>query len=139
MKRFVAINLVFLILLSSVGFTLGSHFCGGKRVETKLVLITSQIGCGMETGTSSCKSVSLSQTSIQKTPCCNDVFQTFKSDNYAKQKEFKVELFKQLFTIIYKITNTLLINNNFNIFCGEQAHSPPLVKSIRLLIQCFRL
>lgn len=47
MKKLISIALTLILLISNVGFTMATHFCGGEAVKSELMLGQKQLGCDM--------------------------------------------------------------------------------------------
>lgn len=131
MKQVISFILSFVILFTSMGFTLSSHYCGGKKVKTVLNLGKSDISCGMKNMTKEC-----GNHKQFKKKCCQNEFQEIQiEDDYIPQiADYNLDTkFAALFLFITSnIFNVETEENTFN------NHSPPLlVRNIPILIQSF--
>lgn len=133
MKKIFSIILSLVILFTSMGFTVSSHICGGKRVETVLNIGITDVSCGME-NTSQKKCADEKQ---MKSNCCQDEFQKIQiNDNYTKITSF--EHFSPSFTIAFvAILVDLLPNVKTPHLFFKNYLPPPLVKDIKVLVQSF--
>ena len=133
MKKIFLVILSFVILFASMGFTVSSHICGGKRVKTVLNIGHSDVSCGME-NTSNKKCADEKQ---MKSNCCQDEFQKIQlNDNYTPTVSFKH--FSPDFTVVFvAILFDLLPNANVQPFFFKNYLPPPLVKDIKVLVQSF--
>ena len=69
--------------MSHLGFAVGTHFCGGLAVESKLLLGHSHLDCGMSDMDTSCERKSQTKTYLDKIPCCdNEYFSIDVEDNF---------------------------------------------------------
>ena len=75
MRKAIAISLSFILLLSNVGITLASHYCGGHVVESQLMIGANDLDCGMPDMGATCESDGSANT-IQPIPCCENHYTT---------------------------------------------------------------
>ena len=54
MSKIFSVILSFVILITSMGFTVSSHICGGKKVKTVLSVGAADVSCGMEKNENNC-------------------------------------------------------------------------------------
>ena len=84
MKKFLSIFLSILLLASSTGVTLATHYCGGMAVESQLMLGLAGLDCGMndmdkDTG---CKNQSEDSISHLKAEnCCENHYVSIDSED----------------------------------------------------------
>jgi len=69
-KKIIAISLALLMLVSNIGFSMNTHFCGGKAVETSFSIGLHNPSCGMEEMNGECETAPSPQGHIKATPCC---------------------------------------------------------------------
>jgi hypothetical protein len=69
MRKAIAISLSFILLLSNVGLTLASHYCGGKVVESQFMIGAKNLDCGMPDMDTTCANDDAANT-VQSIPCC---------------------------------------------------------------------
>lgn len=133
MKKIFSVILSLVILFISMGFTVSSHICGGKRVETVLNIGITDVSCGME-NTSKNKCADEKQMNSN---CCQDEFQAIQlNDSYTKITSF--EQFSPSFTIAFvAILVYLLPNVKTPHLFFKNYLPPPLVKDIKVLVQAF--
>ena len=81
MNKIFSVILSFVILVTSMGFTVSSHICGGKKVKTVLSVGVADVSCGMEKNANNCA------TKKQMKPnCCQDEIQLIQNDeDYTQQ------------------------------------------------------
>src|SRR5690554_4770786 len=70
MKKGISILLAFLVLTSSVGFAMNTHFCGGLAVEQSLSFHFEVLDCGMDMETD-CKSEPAKEA-VKAKACCEN-------------------------------------------------------------------
>ena len=84
MKRSFSILLSFIFLASHLSMTIGTHFCGGEAVETRIILGEAHLGCGMIDSDQPCddsENPNLTGEGFDETPCCENKYQTVQSTN----------------------------------------------------------
>lgn len=58
------------MLFSNIGFSMNTHFCGGKAVKTSFSIGLHNPSCGMEEMDGKCETTPSSQDHLKTTPCC---------------------------------------------------------------------
>jgi hypothetical protein len=76
MRKFFAIPLALLIILSGMHFTIATHYCGGKIAATKISLSGKEASCGMVSGH---ESENAGETQVSR-QCCDNEFSVYKTD-----------------------------------------------------------
>lgn len=140
MKKGFSILLSFILLASHMYLTIGTHFCGGEVVETKIILGETHLGCGMLDMEKPCDDSENSNknlVSFDKVPCCKNEFQTVQTtDEFVKDvapQSFHVDF---AIAIIYTTLDLDLFPKSTNQFYTEYI-PPPLGKDIQVLFQTF--
>ncbi|MEA4976880.1 MAG: hypothetical protein VB046_14190 [Paludibacter sp.] len=140
MKQFFSILLSLILLANHINLTMGTHFCSGVAVETKIILGETHLGCGMMEMEEACKDsehTNNNQVHINTIPCCQNEFQTIQStDDFVKdatQTAFNID-----FTVAFlcNALNPDLLPKTTRQFKSEY-YSPPLDKDIQVLFQTF--
>lgn len=124
--------LALIVLLSTVSFTVDSHYCGGILVDSSLFGHVET--CGMEVQQQSTSS----KCDISKKDCCNDEQVIVKGQDTLKISFDKLEKDQQLFVATF-------IHTYINLFFESQADfnsykdysPPPLIRDIQVLDQTF--
>lgn len=137
-KRFLAISFALLILLSNMGFTFTTHYCGGHAVQSKLMIGLGDLGCGMESMDNSCESLP-DQESLKPKACCDNDFITFDIEDEYNSGIEKISIdTKFAFSFIYTFYQLNLDEANQIIALSD--HPPPLLeRDIQSLYQTFLL
>ncbi|MFO7670080.1 MAG: hypothetical protein R6W31_10515 [Bacteroidales bacterium] len=140
MKKSFSILLSFILLAGHMSLAIGTHFCGGEVVETKIILGETHLGCGMMDMEEPCDGDEKSNTNevrYDEVPCCENEFQTFQSTNEfvkdAAQTTFNVEF---AVAFIYTTLNLDLFPKSTHQFYTEYL-PPPIEKDISVLFQTF--
>ena len=79
MKRSFSILVSFILLASHMSLLIGTHFCGGEAVESKILFSNKHLGCEMFVMENSCDdSGKTNETGVNfdKLPCCENQYQT---------------------------------------------------------------
>lgn len=140
MKKGFSIILSFILLASHMYLSIGTHFCGGEAVESKILIGETHLGCGMMDMEEPCDDFENSnkkKTGFNKAPCCHNEFQTVQTtDEFVKdatQVDFSVDL---AVAFIYTTLNLDLFPESSHQFYTEYI-SPPLKKDIQILFKSF--
>jgi len=140
MKQALAIILSILLLSSHMYLTMGTHFCGGEAVVTKIILGETHLGCGMMDMEEPCDDSGHSnhnQLSYNNIPCCQNEFKTIHGTNDfikdAVQIAFNVDF---TLAFIYTTINLDLFPKSTHQVYTEYI-SPPLEKDIQVLFRTF--
>jgi hypothetical protein len=140
MKRSLSILLSFILLVSHVNVTFGTHFCGGEAIETKIIFGKTHLGCGMMDMKDPCKTSEISNSSninFENAPCCENLFKTFRvTDEYVKEvapQSFQVEF---ALVIICTTPDLDLFPKSMNKFYTVRLPLP-LENDIQALFQTF--
>jgi hypothetical protein len=132
MKTIFSLILSLVILITSMGFTVSSHVCGGKKVKSVVSLGTADVSCGMEKKANNC-----STKPIMKDNCCEDEFKLIQNDEDFTQQVTSVD-FSPHFLIAFVISYVELFDNETTETDFFADHSPPpLIKDIPVLMQTF--
>ncbi|MFO7657568.1 MAG: hypothetical protein R6W78_10910 [Bacteroidales bacterium] len=140
MKKIFSISLSFFLLASQINLVIGTHFCGGEAVETKLMLGETHLGCGMPDMKESCDASEKSNNQyigFNKIPCCENKYQYLQvTDEFVKdaaQLSFKVDF---AIALIYPTLNSDLLPKSTHQFYLN--YSPPaLEKDLQIIFQTF--
>lgn len=142
MKETFSLFFSLILLVSHMSMAVGTHFCGGEAVETKILFGETHLGCNMPDMAGPCKDAEKTNTNevrFDKVPCCQNEYQTVQvTDEFVKdaaQNRFHVE-FAAAF--IYTTLNSALLPNSTHQFYTVYI-SPPLEKDIQVLFQTFTI
>lgn len=140
MKQIFSILLSFILLASHMNLTMGTHFCGGEAVETKVLLGETHLGCEMMDLVEPCDGSEHSnqnQVRFNNVPCCQNEFQTIQGT-----ADFVKEATQTFFNVDFAVA-FLYTSLNLDLFpkSSHQVYteyiSPPLEKDISVLFQTF--
>jgi hypothetical protein len=137
LKKAIAISLALLMLASSVGFSMNTHFCGGKAVKTSFSIGLHNPDCGMANMDEVCEFKPLSEDQLEPKPCCENQHQVLHLDENAKVSSASIGL-NPVFFIAF--VHVLLEPNIFadQAFVHYTHYTPPIPdKDIQVLFQAF--
>jgi hypothetical protein len=132
MKNIFLVILGLMILVTSMGFTLSSHICRGKRVKTIVGVVTGDVSCGMEKVENNC--VTGEQ---MKSDCCQDEFQKIQNDNDYTQRQVKFDTFHDFAVIFIDVFNNLLPTSSIRTTFYKEYSPPPIIRNIPVMVQSF--
>lgn len=92
MKKVFSIILSVVVLLSSIHFTLSTHFCDGRMAVVKAGLEGTTATCGMEKENSSCPGPS----GITSSDCCKNISHVLTVDNYKVTSVLQIQKISQM-------------------------------------------
>ena len=127
-----AVFMAFVVLFSTMSFTISEHYCGEHMVDW--ALFSKAEACGMEMQ----KPTSTGDCSVQKDNCCSDVVIQIEGQRELKANLSDLSHEQAVFIAFY-------IDSYINLFEGLDTHivpfkyySPPLlVKDIQVLDEVF--
>lgn len=132
MRGLISIFLSLVILVFSTGFTISSHYCGGKKVKSGYAFGIADVTCGMENDNNDCGEESI------ESDCCKDQHQYIHlDDDYSKVR------------VIKKTENNVLLARIISSFRYDSIlhyiefyndySPPPLIKDFSTVLQVFRI
>ncbi|MCF8357944.1 MAG: hypothetical protein K9H26_04245 [Prolixibacteraceae bacterium] len=140
MKKSISTLLSFILLSSHMYLTMGTHFCGGEAVESKIIFGETHLGCDMMETEKSCddsEHTNNNQVSFNKFPCCQNEFHTIQStDDFVKDATQTV--FNDDFAVafLYSLLNLDIRPRTTHQFYTDYI-SPSLEKDVQVLFQTF--
>lgn len=120
--------------------TIGTHFCRGEAVESKILFGKSHLGCSMAGQEGSCEidpGTLHNGPSLDNAPCCQNEIQTFTlTDEFVK--EASRAFFQVDFAMAFAYnTRTLDLFPRASQQFYSAYYPPPPVKDIQILFQAF--
>ena len=113
--------MAFVVLLSTMSFTVDMHYCGGTLVDTSV--FSKAHSCGMEMQ----KTDSTSDCSITKKNCCNDEQLVVDGQDELQLSVEKITFEQQVFIVSFVYTYSNLFESIDNNVSSYEAYKPPLV------------
>ena len=132
----ISLTLAVLFLAANVGVTIGSHYCGGEKVESKIMLASHNLDCGMANMATDCKHHKQNSKNQFSKPCCENEFDFFQVEQEYEQPNFTDQIDLN-FLVAFIQTSIQLVNieNKEQHFLN---YSPPLIKKdLQVLHQSF--
>lgn len=140
MKKSFSILLSFILLAGHMYLTIGTHYCGGEAVESRILFGETHPGCKMSDTHEPCRDSEKTNNKlvrIDKVPCCENEYQTVQITN-EYIKDATQETVNVAFALAY-----IFISPNLDLY-KKSTHqgyseyiSPPLEKDIQVLFQIF--
>ncbi len=122
-KNITAFTFTFIVLLSTVSFTVSMHYCGDTLVDA--ALFGKAESCGMEA--MEMKKDITQKCSITKKDCCNEKQVIIKGQDDLKVDSFVFTATQQLFFTAYFYTYLNRFEAETTQFTPFQNYIPPLV------------
>jgi hypothetical protein len=118
--KIVSLAMAFVVLFSTMSFTVNMHYCGDTLVET--AFFHKAKGCGMEMEKPSTKSCS-----ITKKSCCDDKQLSVEGQDELQLTVDKISFEQQVFIASFVYTYINLFENIDENVSSFEAYKPPLV------------
>lgn len=141
MKKVFAILLSFLLVISNISLTYATHFCGGKAIDSQLMLGVQDLSCGMIMPESTCENVeSDCESPIQSemdTNCCDNEYVNLSVDeDFNTTSAIELTTFVFVVAFVKTFFNPIVALGNTSKELYEEA--APLVKhDVRALFQVY--
>lgn len=137
MKRVISILLASILLLSHVNLIIGTHFCGGEAVMSRLIFAETHLNCGMANMDEPSNDSGNRALIFTNTPCCENHYQTIQAtDDYIKEVPQANVNIDVAGTLVYSVLNEKLFSKSAHQFYSDYS-PPPLEKDMRVLFQTF--
>ncbi|MFP4845331.1 HYC_CC_PP family protein [Winogradskyella sp. PE311] len=120
--------LSFLVLFSTMSFTVEKHYCGENLVDTSLFSESKKCG-GMD----------VSDSNYVKKPCCEDTVDIVKGQDELNTIEFlKINTSQELILLAYGLTYSCFFESLPKLIIPHKDYSPPnLIKDIQVLDETY--
>ncbi len=119
--KLISMVMAVVVLLSTMSFTLGMHYCGDTLVDT--AIFQKAEGCGMEMQ----KKQSLSDCAIIKKNCCSDEQLVIEGQDELKISYDDVSIDRQLLATTFIYTYLHLFEVSIQKETGFSEYPPPLI------------
>ena len=136
MKKIISISLAILMLTGHLGFAVGTHYCMGIAVESKLMLSHEHMDCGMGEMDGDLEHEGESEAHLSKIPCCEDQYQ-----NIDLEDDYKPVVGQSTLDLDFVAA---FVISHIDLFFADQAtpqfatyDPPPVTKDIPVLHQVF--
>ncbi|MGY0390989.1 HYC_CC_PP family protein [Bizionia sp. KMM 8389] len=118
--KIMSLAMAFVVLFSTMSFTLNMHYCGDTLVET--AVINKAKGCGMEM-----QKPSTEGCAITKKNCCNDEQLVVDGQDELQLQVDKITFEQQVFIASFVYTYINLFEGLDNNVSSFEEYEPPLV------------
>ena len=118
--KIMSFTMAFVVLFSTMSFTMNMHYCGGTLVET--AMFQKVKGCGMEMQTPSTEGCA-----ITKKNCCNDEQLVVDGQDELQLQVDTISFEQQVFIASFVHTYINLFEGLDNNYSAYEAYKPPLV------------
>ncbi|MDO6761657.1 hypothetical protein Q4566_15725 [Tamlana sp. 2_MG-2023] len=118
--KIMSLAMAFVVLFSTMSFTLNMHYCGDTLVET--AMFRKVEGCGMEM-----EKPSAEGCSIAKMNCCNDEQLVVDGQDELQLQVDKISFEQQVFIASFVYTYINLFEGLDNNVSSFEEYEPPLV------------
>lgn len=133
LHKILAIIIAFVILFSTLSFTVEKHVCMGEITDVSYFTVAETCGMTVE----DCTIENPSETKIQPEKCCNNIQKLIEGNQTEQQAIDSFELSQVQFILAYTYTYLNLFEGN-NEIIPFKYYTPPLVdKDINVLYQTF--
>ncbi|MDX8552811.1 hypothetical protein MK851_04120 [Tenacibaculum sp. 1B UA] len=131
--KIASILMAFVVLLSTMSFTVNSHFCGGMLVGTSYFVKAESCGMDMKQETKS------EDCSVMKKNCCQDVASVIEGQDTLKITSFdQLSFDQQVFIASFYYSYINLFEGIHNKVIPFKDYAPPLViKDIHVLDEVY--
>ncbi|UXX78312.1 hypothetical protein N7E81_13195 [Reichenbachiella carrageenanivorans] len=138
MKQLTSILLAAAMLFGSMGFSMGTHFCGGEAMMDVLVLGHEHMDCGMGDMDQTCEADSHTLT-IKKAPCCENVYWSLQLEEVYAHDIAAVSVQPMIAAVLLYDWSTSPWQEVELLKFFVPYTPPPLRRVLRVLYQTFRL
>ena len=104
MKKIISIALILIIMLPTIGLSIGTHICGGEARDYKLVFDVQSLQCEMQAtpDKAACPSHPIEpMNSSDKMDCCDNLLISIETDQYQNAKS--LNLTQQQAVILFEL------------------------------------
>ncbi|MEZ4780134.1 MAG: hypothetical protein R2816_00595 [Flavobacteriaceae bacterium] len=118
--KIMSLAMAFVVLFSTMSFTMNMHYCGDTLVET--AIFNKAKGCGMEM-----EKPSTEGCSITKKNCCNDKQLAIEGQDELQLQVDKITFEQQVFLASFVYTYVNLFESLESNVSSNEEYKPPLV------------
>lgn len=132
LRKISAIVMAFVVLLSTMSFTVSEHYCGHQLVD--IGLFSKAESCGMELQ----KPASSNDCELKKSDCCKDEVKQFTGQNELNTSFSTLNFEQQIIVASFAYAYLNLFEGSDLNTAPYEHYTPPLVdKEITVLYQVF--
>jgi len=131
-KKIAAILMAFVVVFSTMSFSISEHYCGDHLVDS--ALFSKAESCGMELQ----KKSPTNECSVDKEDCCSDVVKQIEGQTNLKTDLSNLTFQQQVFVTAFSYSYVNLFEGLDENIVPFKYYSPPLiVTDIQILDQVF--
>jgi hypothetical protein len=119
--KIMSILMAFVVLFSTMSFTINMHYCGDKLVDSAIFSKAETCGMEMELATST------NDCSVSKKNCCSEGFEKIDGQNELQSSVNAISFEQQVFIASFIYTYTKLFESLDNKVSLYEEYNPPLV------------
>lgn len=120
-KKISAVLMAFVVMFSTMSFSMNQHFCGDTLVDT--AFFSEAKSCGMEMKSTTTRN----ECSIEKKDCCSDEVKRIDGQNELKTQNLKLEFNQQVFLVSFVYSYTSLFEDHLEDNLTYRKYKPPLI------------
>lgn len=120
-KKIAAVLMAFVVMFSTMSFSMHQHFCGDTLVDTAIFSEAQSCGMEMETTTSR------NGCSVEKKNCCSDEVKRIDGQNELKTQNLQLGLSQQVFLVSFVYSYTSIFEGILEDNRTYRKYKPPLI------------
>lgn len=112
-----------------MGFTVGTHYCGGYAMKSELIFSHDTLNCGMNEVVADCETVPFSESSatvIKNNSCCTNDFEIVSTDNMISFQSLQKEISTPFIAVFIAVFTQLSLSYSENIQYAFADYSPDI-------------
>jgi len=130
--------LAFLVLFSSVSFTVEKHYCGGQLYSESFFGHAKE--CGMSDMDGGICKINSHNIAVSKKSCCKTDFKFINGSQFKKESLIDVtSKYQYFFAKLNSIDYKYLLKKEFNVAIFSNYFPPPIIKNLNILFRVFRI
>jgi len=131
LHKILSISMAFVVLFSTMSYTLDMHYCGDKLVDTAIFHEAKTCGMEME------QPAPVKDCSVKKKNCCNDQQLVVDGQDELQLAFDKLSIDEQLFVATFAYTYIQLFKGTEENFSSYRYYEPPVIRPIYKLDETY--
>jgi hypothetical protein len=137
MNRVVSILLSFFLLASHISLTIGTHYCRGQAVDSKLLFGEAHMDCGMAEMEGPCDLAEEEDFVFTNPPCCENEYQELQATDDFVRDATQVNINSKAAAVLTTSVGNEGLSGKRAIKAYTDYLPPPMEKDIHSLFQIF--